>query len=149
MIFVGTTGGRCTASRAATRRPSPATRSSPSRNTCTPEPSSTIRRYSGTGASCGLLVSRSSPAGRRPVEPQVHLPRPDRVLVLAERAARRGDGAAAQRRNHHQVVRELRLRADGKELTHRVYHPAVVSGLQPGNSLGVRLPRLGRGRSTS
>src|SRR5712692_4123952 len=124
MIFVGTTGGRCTASRAATRRPSPATRSSPSRRTCTQEPSSSIRRYSGNGRLPSLILSATGrpvcPACRRPVEPQVHLSRPYRVLVVAERPPRRGHRAAAERRDHHQVVREPRLWPHGQELTHRV-----------------------------
>src|SRR5215469_18831643 len=131
MIFVGATGGRCAASSALILRPSPATSSSPSRRTGTHAPSSRIRRYSGMCASRGLAPGRSRPALGWPVEPQVHLSGPDRVLVIAERASRRDNGLAAERGGHHQVVRELRFWPHGQELTHRVYHSSVVACLQP------------------
>src|SRR5262249_19571911 len=127
MILLGVTGGRWSASCAGTRRPSPATRSSPSRRTCTVDPSSTMRRYSGMGPPGRLGGGRTGPAAGRTVEPQVHLARADRVLVFAERPSRRRDLAAAERRDHHQVVREPGLWPDRQEFIHRVYHPGMVA----------------------
>src|SRR5580704_18900808 len=160
MILDGVTGGRCTASAALARRPSPVTRSSPSRRTSTAAPASRILRYSGIfippalfapalsapallALACPAIRPPSRPATCGPVKPYVHLAGADGVLVVAERAAWRGHRAPAQPRDHHQVVRELGLRPHPGELRHRVDHLGVVAGLEPGDPLGVRRPRLG------
>src|SRR5580700_394080 len=132
MILVGTTGGRCTACSAATRRRSPATRSPPSRRTCTTAPSSRILRN-----------STMRPASRWPVEPEVDLSGAHRVLIVAERTRRGGYCPLPQRGHPYQVMREPRLGVHLQEFWHRGDHLGVVPGLEPCDPLQVRRARLG------
>src|SRR6185437_15615769 len=145
MILDGWTGGRCTAWSTATRRPSPATSSSPSRRTWTAAPSSKILRYSANEppSSPQSLDRLRRPASGRSVEPEVHLAGPHRVFVVAERFARRSHRTAAQRGDHHQVRRELGLGPHGQELRHRVEHLGVFPGQQPVDPDQVGLAGLG------
>src|SRR4249920_259696 len=92
MIFVGSTGGRWVASRAGIRRPSDATRSSPSRSTVVGAPSTTILRVS-TGRRIGrvpelggFMVPRS-PEGRASIVPEPPWHYSGDVLTLEYRAA--------------------------------------------------------------
>src|SRR5436190_8461021 len=138
MILDGSVGARWTASAMATSRPSPATSTSPRRTTSTTLPSSRIRRVSRSAMatpSRSSLLRRSGGSARAgepalvPVEPVVHLPGADGVLVLAVAATGGGAVALAERPHHHQVVPEAGLGLEAVELGHRVQHPCMVTGL--------------------
>ncbi len=89
-------------------------------------------------------LSGRRPSSRgRPVEPQVHLRGADRVLVVAERPGRCGHRVAAERPDHHQVVRELGLWPHREVFTHRVYHPGVLACPQPADPVSVCRPGMG------
>src|SRR5678815_2597047 len=82
------------------------------------------------------LLVLPNPAGLRrpapigPLEPDVHLARAHRGLILAEQLSRCGAIPSAERRGHHQVVAEVALRVSLAVLGHAVDHAGVVALLE-------------------
>ena len=94
------------------------------------------------GGSVGVLPEDRQPA-LGPVEPQVDLAGPERVLILAVLTTRRSEVRLPERPGQHEVVGEHRLGPEAHEVRHGVQDPPVIALREPRDAFQVRGIRLG------